>query len=122
MPDSDISSPGQEPRPYNEVSDPGYAECAAGKFTLDMSQPGFPVLRGTCPRCKDFMIYPVLDDVYKTIRPNDDGATSETSGEAGSGGRVEPMICTCEAEHPGKPTGAEGCGAYWSLRLTFEPR
>lgn len=122
MPDSDMSSPGQESRPYSEVSDSGYAEYAADNFTLDMTQPGFTVLRGTCPRCEDFMVYPVLEDVYKTTRPNDGGGTSKTPGESDSSGRVEPMICTCEGEHPGRPAGAEGCGAYWSLRLTFEPR
>lgn len=122
MPNPYISSRDQGARSYTEVTDPGYAECAAATFTLDMSQPGYPVLRGACPRCKDFMLYPVLDDVYKTIRSNRSSGTSNAPGKAVDGGRVEPMICTCENEHPERPAGAEGCGAYWSLHLTFEPQ
>ncbi len=116
-------SPDRNPLPYREVSEGDYAQRAADQnFVLDMSEPGVPILRGTCPRCSDFMIFPVLEDVYKVISPKNQHAALAAKGAGDSRDQIEPMICTCEKEHPGRPAQAEGCGAYWKLRLMFEPR
>jgi hypothetical protein len=29
----------------------------------------------------------------------------------------EPVICTCEEPHDGRPEGQVGCGAYWNFIL-----
>jgi hypothetical protein len=31
---------------------------------------------------------------------------------------VEPMMCTCAENHPGRPEDVVGCGAYWTLTLS----
>jgi hypothetical protein len=31
---------------------------------------------------------------------------------------VEPMMCDCGENHPDRPDGLSGCGAYWKLALT----
>jgi hypothetical protein len=29
----------------------------------------------------------------------------------------EPMICTCDKEHAGRPPDRRGCGAFWNLTV-----
>lgn len=115
---SPSSSPG--PLRYREVTEPGYAQRAADhNFVLDAAGSDLAVLRGACPRCGDFMTFPVFTWLYKAARPKGQG-TSYAKQVAGQDGQFEPMICTCEEEHPGRPAKEEGCGAYWKLRITFE--
>ena len=65
------------------------------------------------------MIYPVLEEVYKAVLPSKQRTAAKGGNE--SHDQIEPMICTCEKEQPGMPR-LQGCGAYWKLRLTYEPR
>jgi hypothetical protein len=124
MPAQDNPSSGRNALlPYRELSEDDYAQRAADRnFVLDVSEPGFPILRGTCPRCGHFMLFPVLEEVYKAVRPENEQKPSPAKGGTKGKEQTEPMICTCEEEHPGRPAEAEGCGAYWKLLLTFEPR
>lgn len=28
------------------------------------------------------------------------------------------MICTCDSDHPNRPVGFKGCGAFWDVTIT----
>ncbi len=105
--------------PYLDISEDDYAQRAAdGNFVLDVAAPGSAILSGRCPRCGHSMTFPVLTDYFPK------GVWHEKTSAAGKGKRetVEPMVCLCRDEHPGKPADVEGCGAHWKLILKFEPR
>jgi hypothetical protein len=34
--------------------------------------------------------------------------------------RVEAVLCTSSSDHPGRPEGAVGCGAYWMTEIPTE--
>ncbi|PKV98884.1 hypothetical protein ATK86_0914 [Nocardia fluminea] len=42
-----------------------------------------------------------------------------TSGSTASQGigKVEPHMCVCGLDHPGRPDGIPGCGAHWNITL-----
>ncbi|TDC28597.1 hypothetical protein E1211_27580 [Micromonospora sp. 15K316] len=97
--------PAADALPYAEVTDDGYAVRAAETFTVREFGPAL-LLSGDCPRCRHPVTFPVVDHVYRhgsAIPPGDPG--------------YRTVLCTCDAEHPGRPAGPAGCGAYWTLRL-----
>ncbi|MET9269611.1 hypothetical protein [Kribbella sp. NPDC003557] len=110
--------------PYREVSEPGYAERAAGTFVIENFGVGTSLLGGRCPRCDASIEVPLVDDVFRgdlsgrpggVTRP---GGTSRPGGPGGPDGpatrsRSVPIICTCTEVHPGRPADRVGCGAYW---------
>jgi hypothetical protein len=99
--------------PYRETTDAAYADTAAATFTASTPAAGVLMLTGPCPRCATVIQIPVVDGVYKglRLRRREPAPTSPTP-------RVEPMICTCEEPHEGRPADRIGCGAYWLLELT----
>jgi hypothetical protein len=59
-------------------------------------------LKGPCPRCADDMEFDLITGVFLSEGP----------------GRSDdwlPVMCTCRSLHPGRPSGDEGCGAYWNV-------
>ncbi|QGN48116.1 hypothetical protein GKC29_15565 [Micromonospora sp. WMMC415] len=117
MTDHDDSAPPPdgEPLPYREVTDEKYAESAARTFTVDEPDPGTLVLRGPCPRCHALIDIAVVDGVFRTSRLL--GAGPWRRGRS-TADHEEPMLCTCQESHPGRPDDAVGCGAYWTLVLS----
>jgi hypothetical protein len=97
---------------YEETTHDDYARDAAAAFAATEIRPGTVELAGPCPRCRGTMYVPVVTGTYKSL-PLFRRAPAPAPAE-----RVEPVICTCEGEHPGSPDGSVGCGAYWLLRLT----
>jgi hypothetical protein len=94
--------------PYQEISEPDYATEAAKTFQLDKIRVGMWALRGSCPRCRAHLeILVVYDVVVK-------GRTAPTGPEQDDN---EPVMCTCDEPHPGRPQGQLGCGAYWIFAL-----
>jgi hypothetical protein len=100
--------------PYREITDESYARKAAPTFGIEEPKPGLRILRGSCPRCGAIIDIPLMPSVFggnrsssTVLRP---GATSK--GDAGS---IEPVLCTCDDDHPGRPDGRRGCGAYWNF-------
>ncbi|MFE5810630.1 hypothetical protein [Streptomyces sp. NPDC056491] len=116
--------PGPQPLdlPYEEITAPEYAALAAALFTLEEGGPDVTVLRGSCPRCGAVLEVPVATQVFRRLRliPFQD-VVRRLRAAPRTGDRVEPMLCTCEDTHPGRPEGRVGCGAYWTLLLTEEP-
>jgi hypothetical protein len=119
-----VSSPATDqhlPTTYCEITDPDYAQHAAhDNFVLDLAEPGLPILRGRCPRCHGSMTFLIVDDVYKSVLPVHRQPSSSHIGRGSSEDPGIPVICTCEQEHSGRPADAEGCGAYWRLRIGLE--
>ncbi|GHB91560.1 hypothetical protein GCM10010306_103410 [Streptomyces umbrinus] len=106
--------------PYQEITTPEYATIAAGLFTAEEAGHDVTVLRGTCPRCGAVLEVSVVSDVFQGVR----SLSTLFGGRPAApqpGGHVEPMACTCVDDHPGRPEGRVGCGAYWTLLLTSEP-
>lgn len=97
------------PLPYREITDQQYAITAAGEFEIEEYRPGILTLRGPCPRCGAIIEIPVVGQVVKGVTPE-----ALSFGEASE---WEPVICTCEEPHEGRPEGRVGCGAYWNFIL-----
>lgn len=104
-----------DPLPYAEVTESDYAERAAATFRASRPAPGTLVLTGPCPRCDTVIRVPVVDGVYKGPSRFRLGTQREPEPPQ----RLEPLICTCEEEHPGRPAGRVGCGAYWLQQITI---
>jgi hypothetical protein len=101
------------PLPYAEMTDDSYAQRAAENFTVAEVAPGTLVLHGLCPRCGTLIDVPVVRSVFRGF--SFPGARRDTASEPA---RNEPMTCTCAEEHPGRPEGLQGCGAYWVLNIS----
>lgn len=109
--DSDRPATGRPDRPlmpYHEVTEPGFGDKALS-FETEQIRGGL-ILRGACPRCDDLMEFPHVDKVYK-------GRLLPRRRQSGASGGTLPMMCTCDGEHPGRPSGEDGCGAYWNITL-----
>ncbi|MCX5066287.1 hypothetical protein OOJ91_10405 [Micromonospora lupini] len=98
--------PGSSPLPYAEVTDEAYATQAAAGFQPQEFEFAV-VLSGRCPRCDHPSTTTLVDEVYRK-----DAATPDTG--------YRTLLCECDAEHPGRPAGLRGCGAYWTLWLEVE--
>jgi hypothetical protein len=94
---------------YQEITDPSYASVASA-FEIEEHQLGTLSLRGPCPRCGTVIEIPVVSQVVRRIRrPTREPAVVVAD--------VEPVICTCDEPHEGRPEGRVGCGAYWNFTL-----
>jgi hypothetical protein len=106
----------QDLAPYQEITDPDFAECAARDFEIAHLDDDILILRGPCPRCGAILEVPLVDRMFDGMRSiRKHGATSEPAQ------RVEPVSCTCEEQHPNRPDARSGCGAYWTFALTAGP-
>jgi hypothetical protein len=121
MTTSPAASSDNELLPYREVTDPTYTQLVAQNFTLDEPEPGILVLRGSCPRCSALLEIPAVGSIFQGMRSIND-IFGRRRPIPPSGTHVEPMICTCEDEHPNRPEGRTGCGAYWTLLIPTSPR
>ncbi|RZU53289.1 hypothetical protein EV385_5199 [Krasilnikovia cinnamomea] len=92
------------PLPFAKVPADTYAAAFSATCEPTETRRGV-LLTGTCPRCGDRMDYLVPTGVFLVF-------------PGGSGPRPTPVMCTCRAEHPGRPDDDEGCGAYWTVELT----
>lgn len=100
--------------PYAETTDDEYAQVVARTFTVAEPHPGTLVLSGPCPRCTAPIDIPVVTEVFRVRR-------SRRLVLEDHEPLVEPMACTCDEEHPDRPDGLQGCGAYWTM-LVPRPR
>jgi hypothetical protein len=106
--------PGQ--LPYQEITDDSYAREAAPTFRLEEPRPGVRVLRGQCPRCDAIIDIPVMPTVFDGNRWSITGLFHRDDSKTGEADPVEHVLCTCDAhDHPGRPEGRKGCGAYWNF-------
>ncbi len=107
-------TPGSELRPYQESTQDSYAEWAADTFTVQETEPGVILLHGRCPQCQANIEIIVVTIIFASrrrlrswLRP-DRAAAPDAEIE-------QPVMCTCQDEHPGRPDGRIGCGAYWMM-------
>ncbi|MBX7264627.1 hypothetical protein KIF24_00165 [Micromonospora sp. Llam7] len=103
------AEPAAEPLPYAEVTDAGYAARVAETFTVRQFGPAV-LLDGDCPRCQHPITCPIVGEVY---RREEEAPTTADSG-------YRTVLCGCAADHPARPDGLTGCGAYWTLLLEVE--
>ncbi|WP_405532638.1 hypothetical protein OG592_35070 [Streptomyces avidinii] len=123
----DVPRTGRQPAeqpvelPYEEITAPEYTALAAALFTLEEGGPDGSVLRGSCPRCGALLVARVAGEALRGLRLRSfPEAVRRMPTAPPPGERVEPMRCTCEDAHPGRPEGRVGCGASWTLLLTEE--
>lgn len=102
--------------PYVEMTDKTYADLTAQNFTIEEPEPGAIILRGPCPRCNALIDIPVVDSIFRSTRNVRFWRHRAQNSEPKT--NVEPMMCTCEEEHPNRPEGLYGCGAYWTLTIS----
>jgi hypothetical protein len=105
--------------PYVESTEPAYGQIAAENFTVEHVRKGVLLLRGSCPRCGAAMEVPLVGAVFDGMRSILGRRRSTTTAP---NEYVEPLVCTCEDEHPNRPEGRTGCGAYWTVLLTTEAK
>jgi hypothetical protein len=113
-------APDQEtPLPYKEITDETYALQAAKSFAVTEPARGTLILRGPCPRCRAVIEIPVVSSIFRSSRSISGLLrTRATSAEVD---HREPMMCTCEGDHPNRPPERKGCGAYWTLSISSTP-
>lgn len=108
--------------PYQEITDDRYAQEAAPTFRIEEPRPGIRVLRGHCPRCHAIIDIPVVPTVFEGSRRSVTGLFRRHDSSPGEAGTVEPVLCTCDNhDHPGRPEGRKGCGAYWNFVVRTVP-
>jgi hypothetical protein len=100
--------PAAQPLPYAEVTDEGYATRVAETFSVRQFGPAV-LLSGDCPRCQHPISCPIVDEVYRREVP-------ESAGDPG----YRTLLCSCAVDHPARPDGLTGCGAYWTVTLEVE--
>lgn len=94
---------------YSVETHDSFAQTAAATFSLDVKGSADAELNGPCPRCEDPMSFPVHSHIFRRRK-----RPARTASDNG----LVPMICTCKSmTHQGRPDDAEGCGAYWNLRI-----
>ncbi|MFE6871559.1 hypothetical protein ACFVFS_34040 [Kitasatospora sp. NPDC057692] len=93
------------------MTEPAYAEEAARTFTVEEYPEGL-LLRGPCPRCGTHIQIELFEAVFSR-GPTPGGSPTGTHADGPEAGSVEPVICTCEEPHPGRPADDIGCGAFW---------
>ncbi|MGW1215287.1 hypothetical protein ACWD5F_37235 [Streptomyces sp. NPDC002499] len=98
---------------YQEITAPEYGSLVATTFVLQEAGRAGSLLSGPCPRCGHRCDVPVVDNVFKGL-PGMPGLPWGNRRRPAED-RIEPMVCECGGEHPGRPTGRTGCGAYWTL-------
>ncbi|MEU8762889.1 hypothetical protein [Streptomyces sp. NPDC048659] len=104
-------APSHLPLPYEETTDPRYAQEVARDHELQRVQADDYVIVFTCPRCGAAQEDPLFEPGFRALR------TANAPSAAASGDTL-PMSCRCEGDlHPGCPTGRSGCGAYWTVEL-----
>ncbi|MGW3283057.1 hypothetical protein ACWDR3_00255 [Streptomyces sp. NPDC001002] len=93
---------------YSESSDPQFEQHVADTFELTSYGRDFLLASGSCPRCAAELEIPVpLTTVRLTFR----------RAVARNGPLVVRMTCNCDEAHGNRPPNADGCGAYWLLRV-----
>jgi hypothetical protein len=104
--------------PYAETTEDAYGEETAKSFSIIELPHGGLLLCGPCPRCHATIEVPVVSTIFKSprslldkLRPH--SSTALTTGRD----HTEPMMCICTDEHPDRPEGRAGCGAYWTLTI-----
>lgn len=117
MTSSHSTSAQDEPLPYAEITENTYAQSAAENFVVMEPAPGTLVLRGPCPRCAATIDIPVVSSIFRTSRSLG-GWRWNRAAKTTESNHVEPMMCTCEDDHPNRPEGRSGCGAYWTLTIS----
>jgi hypothetical protein len=114
-----MTRPDHQALPYAEKTDPEYAKRAAKEMTISTPTPGVDLLSGPCPQCRGEMRVLLPADVVKGARGID--WFRPRPAPAATEAEPVPIICECGLDHPGRPEGEDGCGAYWSLILTPAP-
>ncbi|WP_431947574.1 hypothetical protein [Micromonospora marina] len=89
---------------FAEVTDGSYAEKFATTCKSRETRRGIEVI-GTCPRCSDVIGLLLPDRVF-------------LNAGTPSAAKITTVLCNCDEDHANRPTGEEGCGAYWNLNLT----
>ncbi|MEU6367274.1 hypothetical protein ABZ876_16440 [Streptomyces sp. NPDC046931] len=90
--------------PYRETTAGDFAARYTSGLRIVSADADVAVFSGRCPRCGCDFTYTHTGRVFRSPR------------RAPSPAQV-PVICTCTADHPGRPPGEEGCGAYWNIIL-----
>ncbi len=102
-----MANPNPPPLAYQEETADTYGDTFAASCTATEIRRGV-LLVGTCPRCGDPMQFPVVTSTVKS---------TTGAGPAPPTAEDTPLLCTCRTDHPGRPDGEEGCGAYWNVRI-----
>jgi hypothetical protein len=108
MSDSEL---GSGPLEYAETTDSEFAALAASSFAAERMRTGIVMLHGRCPRCTSVISVPIFESVFRL------GSKRSHRRQEQAEPVYHTVMCTCDDDHPGRPTGQLGCGAYWTVVL-----
>lgn len=105
--------------PYEETTDPRYAQEVAGNHDLQQVTADDYVIVFTCPRCGGPQEEPLFEPGFRSVQAaNAPAGGAQPAAAATSANPLLPMSCHCpDTTHPGCPAGRGGCGAYWIVEL-----
>ena len=92
-----------EPLTYAEITDSTYGQRTATTFSA-RHHGAVVLLSGPCPRCEHATTSALVDEIYRR-------EPAPASVDPG----YRTLVCECTADHPRRPAGMVGCGAYWTL-------
>ena len=89
------------------MTTPEWAEAVGSSFRFEGREHDWKFV-GACPRCRHYVSLDVVGDGTTVFR--------------GRSAVAEPMVvrCNCGSDHPGRPDGSMGCGAYAVVELEWE--
>ncbi|MFE2579221.1 hypothetical protein [Streptomyces sp. NPDC059378] len=104
------TSTGHRGVPYEEITEDAYSDAFVHGARAIPTRRGV-LLDGGCPRCAGQMSYPLVDKVFRSPLPSAAQVPATDS-------KVVALLCTCPEDHPARPDGERGCGAYWNITLS----
>jgi hypothetical protein len=113
-------TPPSEPQPYRENTQDSYAQWAADTFAARNAEPGVLLLHGSCPQCQANIEVVIVTTIFAARHRIRDWLRSARQPKRDEDVR-QPVLCTCQDDHPGRPDGRLGCGAYWTMIIAPDP-
>lgn len=121
MPDAEVDYSTEIRAEWNALA----ADTANVELAPDERAPTTIIVTGACPRCT----HPTAHvDPIVAVRGLDNGEDDDAGAvlrqalrRAGAGVTARDVLvtCGCTTAHPGAPEGTPGCGAVWSLHVSW---
>ncbi|MFJ7586649.1 hypothetical protein ACIQZO_04455 [Streptomyces sp. NPDC097617] len=115
-----------QPVPYEETTDPRYAQDVVANHDVAHVKGKDYTLTCVCPRCGAALAVPLFEPDYRALlgarrsaaQPAAAPAPSPAPTSAATANPPFPISCDCPGTHDGRPEDRTGCGAFWTLTLS----
>ncbi|MFI7357584.1 hypothetical protein ACIBTP_27140 [Streptomyces avidinii] len=107
-----------QPVPYEETTDPRYAQEVVANHDLAHVKGNDYTLTCLCPRCGAALEIPLFEPDYRALLGARRAAAQPAPAPASAANPPVPISCDCLGTHDGRPADRTGCGAFWTLTLS----